>query len=201
MKGNRTLSFLLLGYSYSVPSIPLIEYHFVLRHESGINLLTIQFQFPYTQVMSIERAILRRWERELLAEAERVSRLLAHVRAMLADTGSAESPTQLPTHRHRRSRTKPAADAAYQLLADSGRPLNRQDIYATLVRQGFKFAGKEPLRTFAAILSGDKRFKPIGGRGSWGLKEWNEGETTGDRRIPSSNDGAVPESTNGASLL
>lgn len=127
--------------------------------------------------MVLDRKILQQWENSLEAEQDRILRLLAHIRGLLADISGddeAQKPSSSPTVRRRTRTAGKGADATYQVLVGLGHPEHRDDIYAAVTQQGITFGGKEPIRTFASILTRDSRFAKMGDRGFWGLSEWTK---------------------------
>ena len=129
--------------------------------------------------MTLDRTILESWEKDLLAENERVARQLAHVRGLLADLPAA-GESQVPGRRTRgtAAQTSEAGDAVNRLLAAVGQPTNRQIIYEALLAEGIRFGGVDGMNTFSAVLSRDPRFVPVRsqGRGIWGLAVWTDEE-------------------------
>ncbi len=133
--------------------------------------------------MVIERKILEKWEQELMEEAERISKQLAYVRALLTITPSSTAAPQKERRKHGRTQSlsQRAAEAAYKFLAERGQPVNRTEIFETLKAQGFEFSG-DPLKTFASVvLSRDPRFVRMCGRGIWGLAEWQQREKVSEQ--------------------
>lgn len=62
-------------------------------------------------------------------------------------------------------------DRAYRALKDYGNQIHYVNLMEILKRNGTEIGGKDPKANFTAHLSGDNRFKSLGG-GIWTLSEW-----------------------------
>lgn len=82
------------------------------------------------------------------------------------------------------SATKMVPNAIWSLLRETGQPLHYTVILERLQRRGVTVRGQDPAKNVGAHMSGDPRFVS-NGKGFWGLKSWENAESSPAGNVPS----------------
>lgn len=144
---------------------------------------------------------LKRWRVAVIAERDRLTRLIESVDAIIAwEMPTTEVPPQAvppavgppavePLVSEPRARKphdgigRKLCDLTHTLLVERDQPQHYRDLTRALVESGVEVPGKDAGRNLGAHMSADRRFYPFGA-GLWGLREWKDRDWSSGRERP-----------------
>lgn len=102
----------------------------------------------------------------LKAQRNRLERLIEAFETVIAHYTEQPEPLVDPADR------KALRNELWRVLDAEGHPMHYRDLYQRVSAAGIVVHGQEPVRNVGAHLSGDGRFRSLGG-GMWGLHSWD----------------------------
>ena len=122
----------------------------------------------------------------LRGQVESVERVLNALRDAIAEVQRA--PDNFTTTAQAGTRTQEISDAVESVFRQEGSPLHRKEILRRIDAMGIAMhtsGSRTALQLLGTYLANNPLVESVDGKGTWGLKEWNENQSeTNEQQLP-----------------